>query len=188
MPRLTFAFACVWLASFAACSSTSGDGDDGGSSGGGSAGSSGGGKSSGGTDGSGGLSGGSAGEGGTATSGGSGGVASGGTSGSGTTSGSGGTAPSCVTDTVVLGQSPTSECGYDIPEGVEDFDVNVYYGSSVGSGTLVCRRASSQGCTPHGWWINGGQVLLCDETCGAFADNAGQVLYIEVGCESDACL
>jgi hypothetical protein len=183
MSRLALPLAFVWLASLVACFSADGDGD-----GGGSGGSAGGDKSSGGSSGSVTSGGSSAGEGGTTSSSGGVGGTQSGSGGSGGSGGSAGSATSCVTETIVLGQSPTSECGYAVPVGVGEQSFNLYYGSSVGSGSLVCWRASSQGCTPHGYWLNGGDILLCDETCGAFADNPGQTLYIEVGCEMDSCL
>jgi hypothetical protein len=74
-----------------------------------------------------------------------------------------------------------------VPEGVDDF--NVFVGSAVGAGSKICWRASSQGCDPHGWWINGDQILLCDETCALYFDpEPDLVVYLEIGCPSDTCL
>lgn len=171
---------------------SSDDEDDGSSPGGGSGSTSGG--RGGGGNGSGGSASGAGGsaQGGTDTAGtSSGGTSNGGTSSGGTSQGgSSGSSASCVTETIVLGESQTmsADCGPALPEGVDDGMINVFYGSSVGGGVKVCRRASSQGCDPHGWWSNGGDILLCDQTCSAFFDNPGMVLYIEVGCESDTCL
>jgi hypothetical protein len=120
---------------------------------------------------------------------------SGGRSGS---SGSGGSMNPCVKETRVLhdlvmggdgGPTDLSICDFNVPADVDDNYINVFIGRSVGAGTKVCWRASSQGCNPHGFWLNGGQILLCDQTCSAyFAPEPDLVVYIEIGCKIDSCL
>jgi hypothetical protein len=120
---------------------------------------------------------------------------SGGTSGS---SGSGGSMTSCVKETRVLhdlvmggdgGPTDLSICDFNVPADVDDSYINVFVGRSVGAGTKVCWRASSQGCNPNGFWFNGGQILLCDQTCSDYFDpEPDLVVYIEIGCKIDSCL
>ena len=184
-----------------ACGSGGGeDGDgSGGASSGGSAGTSSGGRAgqsaSGGSDSGGSDGGGSGGRSGTSGSGGIDGGGSGGRSGS---SGSGGSMNPCVKETRVLhdlvmggdgGPTDLSICDFNVPADVDDNYMNVFIGRSVGAGTKVCWRASSQGCNPHGFWLNGGQILLCDQTCSAYFDpEPDLVVYIELGCKIDSCL
>jgi hypothetical protein len=176
-----------------ACGSGGGedDGGSGGASSGGSAGTS--------SGGSGGQSA-SGGSGGQSASGGSdsGGRDGGGTGGQSGSSGSGGSTTSCVKETRVLhdlvmddagGQTDLSICDFTVPADVDQNYINVFVGRSVGAGTKVCWRASSQGCTPNGFWFNGGQILLCDQTCSDYFDpEPDLVVYIEIGCEIDSCL
>jgi hypothetical protein len=163
----------------------SGDGEDGGGSGG---------VSSGGAGSSPGGRGGQSASGGSDSSGRDGG-GSGGRLGS---SGNGGSMTSCVTETRVLhdlvmgdagGQTDLSTCDFTVPADVDDNYINVFVGRSVGAGTKVCWRASSQGCDPNGFWFNGGQILLCDQTCSDYFDpEPDLVVYIEIGCKIDSCL
>jgi len=131
---------------------------------------------------------GGAGSAGTPAGGGGGGASSGGSSGdtSGGASGSGGSTTSCVTETRQL--IDEGLCDFTVPADVGPYAINVYYGSTVGGGAKACWRASSQGCDPHGWWLNGGKILLCDETCSAYFDPEPEmVVYIEIGCPADTC-
>ena len=87
------------------------------------------------------------------------------------------------------GPTDLSICDFNVPADVDDNYMNVFIGRSVGAGTKVCWRASSQGCNPHGFWLNGGQILLCDQTCSAYFDpEPDLVVYIEIGCKIDSCL
>jgi hypothetical protein len=105
---------------------------------------------------------------------------------------------SCVKETRVLhdlvmggdaGPSDLSICDFTVPADVDDNYMNVFIGRSVSAGTKVCWRASSQGCTPNGFWLNGGQILLCDQTCSTYFDpEPDLVVYIEIGCKIDSCL
>ena len=184
-----------------ACGSGGGEGGDGsgGASSGGSAGTSSGGRggqsASGGSD-SGGSDGG--GSGGRSGSSGSGGIDGGGSGGRAGSSGSGGSMNPCVKETRVLhdlvmggdgAPSDLSICDFNVPADVDDNYINVFIGRTVGAGTKVCWRASSQGCNPHGFWLNGGQILLCDQTCSAYFDpEPDLVVYIDIGCKIDSCL
>jgi hypothetical protein len=176
-------FALATVLGIVACGS--GGGEDGGGSGG---------VSSGGTAGTS-----SGGTGGQSASGGSdsGGRNGGGSGGRSGSSGSGGSMGSCVTETRVLhdlvmgdaGPPDLSICDFTVPADVDDNYINVFIGRAVGAGTKVCWRASSQGCNPDGFWLNGGQILLCDHTCSTYFDpEPDLVVYIEIGCKIDSCL
>jgi hypothetical protein len=99
-------------------------------------------------------------------------------------SAAGGSSAGCG-ERVVLAQSQTtSSCGFDMPPGSEGSPLSVAV-SIGGQDQIVCRRFSSQGCTPGGWWSNGGEILLCDETCSSFNDFPGRQLVALVGCSVD---
>jgi hypothetical protein len=136
--------------------------------------------------------------GGQSASGGSGGSDGDGSGGGSGSSGSSGSMTSCVKETRVLhdlvmggdgGPTDLSICDFTVPPDVDDNNINLFIGRSVGAGTKVCWRASSQGCDPNGFWFNGGQILLCDQTCSDYFDpEPDLVVYIEIGCKIDSCL
>ncbi len=91
-------------------------------------------------------------------------------------------APTCATQTVVLGRpGTTSSCSFKVSSAIPRDRVNVLFG-----GRRLCRQGSNNCTTRGGWFWFGDEVALCDATCLSWEDS-GANLVLEAGCPSESC-